>query len=156
MEVQILPFKAEHIGQMEAREEHPWIEAIVSSPEYHHLVEQLGPGYTMWVDGEIIGCLVFARLMYQGVAEVLIRMSKNVEHHKLSMHRMAKKNCDKAQEIHGLHRLEARIAEDATRNRRWAESIGFKQEGVLEAFGPNGMNYIQYARVRKDLIPCRS
>lgn len=153
--VQILPFRAEHAGQIEPVEADPVMEKIIASPAYHKWVEMLGPGYTMKIDEEIIGCLIFAKLLYPGVAEVLIRMDRNVERHKLSMHRFCRSRCDMVQEMHGLHRLEAKIAESAVRNRKWAESFGFVEEGVLEAFGPKGEDYIQYARVRRDLI-CHS
>ena len=146
---EIMPYRAEHVARMKIRDLSPEMEVILTRPAYLQYLERIGPGFTMLIDGEVIGCLIFAKLLYPGVAEVLICMSDAIESHRLTVHRVCKKQCDQAQEMHGFRRLEARIPESATRNRKWAESIGFKQEGVIEAFGPDGEDYIQYGRVRR-------
>lgn len=145
----VVPFKAEHAYGMTVRDVPPEVQRIVTAPAYLEMIERMGPGYTLLIDGKTIGCLVFCKLLYAGVCEVVILGSPDMERYGLTVHRICKGLIDRAQEYHGFRRIEARIMETAKRDRAWAERLGFKPEGVIEAFGPNGENYIQYARIRR-------
>jgi len=37
-----------------------------------------------------------------------------------------------------------------TENNRWFECLGFKREGILEAYGPDGQSVIMYSRIFKE------
>ena len=50
----------------------------------------------------------------------------------------------------GLHRLQAEVMEDKPSWIRWAESYGFKKEGVMKHYYPNKKNAIMMARITKD------
>lgn len=153
-EVRIEPYRATDTFGMEIRDLSPDMEAVVLSPEYLLFLEKAGPGYSLIIDDETVMCMIFCKLLYSGVAEVVVLASSLVEKHRRIVQRVCKKCADDVQEVHKLHRLEARIPETATRNRLWAESLGMVAEGPIRAFGPNGEDYIQYAKIRKDLI-CR-
>lgn len=150
--IEVLPFRADLIQGMEVRDLPPEWAPIVSSPEYLQQLERSGPGYVLLIDGRPIAAIVFVRLLYAGVAEVVGLMSPEVEAHKRVVHRICKKCVEDVQREHGLHRIEARIPAMQIRNRRWAEALGMRCEGVASAFGPHGEDFVYYARVRKELI----
>lgn len=52
----------------------------------------------------------------------------------------------------GLHRLQAEVMEDKPSWIRWAESYGFKKEGVMKHYYPNGKNAIMMARITGDHV----
>lgn len=45
------------------------------------------------------------------------------------------------------HRCQCEAWEDNHISRRWLESLGFRAEGLLEAYGKNRERFVQYARV---------
>jgi hypothetical protein len=46
-----------------------------------------------------------------------------------------------------LRRVEITVKHDFEQGKKWAESLGFEQEGLLRKYGPNGEDYFMYARV---------
>lgn len=48
-----------------------------------------------------------------------------------------------------LRRLEASVQEGFPAGCRWLEMLGFKYEGPLEAYGPNGEDHLRYARIHR-------
>jgi hypothetical protein len=53
-----------------------------------------------------------------------------------------------AQQIidHGLHRVQMTVRDDYEAGNRFAQFLGFKSEGVLKKYGPDGADYRMYAR----------
>lgn len=45
-----------------------------------------------------------------------------------------------------LRRMDMMVREDEIRHVRWAEVLKFEREGVIKHFGPQGENYILFAR----------
>ena len=152
IDVQIIPYRAEHLAGVEIRDLAPEHRDIVQSFEYLRMLENMGPGKTLQIDGVTVASIVFCKLLYRGVAEVVVLFGPLFEKYKRTVHRICRKCCDDVQTAYNLHRVEAKISLESRRDRRWAESMGFKVEGRVEAFGPQGQDYVQYARVRRDLI----
>ncbi len=45
-----------------------------------------------------------------------------------------------------LRRMDMMVRENETRHVRWAETLKFEREGLIKHFGPQGENYILFAR----------
>ena len=48
---------------------------------------------------------------------------------------------------HGLHRIQAAVRADWPEAQRFAEFMGFENEGLMRKFGQDKTDYIRYARV---------
>ena len=156
MPVEIVPYRSDLVAGMEVRDLTPEMRKLVQSPAYLSALEKVGPGYVLLIEGRPIAAVVFCRLLYQGVAEVVTLFSPDVDLCGRMLHRICVRCFNDVQETHKLHRIEARIAVSAERDRRWAESMGMIPEGTIQAFGSKGEDYVQYARVRKEILcpPC--
>ncbi len=147
--VKILPYRAEHIAGMQVREVEGKTAEIVSSEKYRKWLETAGPGYVLVVEGRPVGAIVFCNLLLPGVAEVVALVSPGLPEHRRMVHRICKNLVEKEQIKHGYRRLQTAIPVTSTRNRRWAEALGFEEEGPAYAFGENGEDYVHYSRIRR-------
>jgi RimJ/RimL family protein N-acetyltransferase len=51
------------------------------------------------------------------------------------------------QEEHKLYRIQASVSVlDLTAN-RYAQWLGFQKEGIMKKYGPDGTDYVRYARL---------
>ncbi len=127
------------------------VERRLLDSRYFQFLEQAGPGYTLMVDGEVIACLVFCRLLYPGVAEVVILGSEKMSQYGRMIHRICKRCIEDVQKSHGFRRIQAQIDASMERNIRWAERLGFECEGVTRSFGPNGEDYVMMGRIMEGI-----
>jgi hypothetical protein len=50
-------------------------------------------------------------------------------------------------ELHPYKRIETSVATDFEQGHRWAQMLGFKNEGTMRCFTPQGMDCDLYARI---------
>lgn len=115
-------------------------------------IYDLGRVHTYYVTYEGMTVAFFGINPYwQGVAELwtfildpapLIRFKK-------SFHRCANIILDYFIAEHNLHRLQATVLQRFYKGRKWIVRLGFHDEGLMEAYGPNGENHIRYARIEQ-------
>jgi len=117
------------------------------SDEWAWMYKNKGAAYTGIKDGEIIafaGCIVH----WKGVADAYLIGSNKIEENKISVARAVLNGLKLIEDNFKLHRLQVTVREDYKVSRNWVEWMGFKQEGVLKNFSPEGDNYVMYARTR--------
>lgn len=117
--------------------------------EYRARIEAImvdNPVATFMVD-EQPAAIAGAIKMWEGVATYWMLTTPLVERYKLSFHRSCKHGIVYLREAFDLHRLEASIAQSHVRSQKWAESFGFKNEGIMRGYGPDGADHYRYARV---------
>jgi hypothetical protein len=148
-DIDVIDFTAAEAAKIGTRFGDPSKRALIQSPEYLSFLEHAGPGFILRVDGSPIGAVVFCRILFDGVAETVVLACEELAKYGRIVHRICKKSFDSVQREIGFRRLQAWIPENAKRDRRWAESLGFRPEGTAEAMGPNGENWVLYARIRK-------
>jgi len=51
------------------------------------------------------------------------------------------------QEEHQMFRIQASVSVADNRANRYAQWLGFEKEGIMRRYGPDGTDYIRYARV---------
>ena len=147
--IKVVDFTAAEAAKIGARFDDPSKKTLIHSPEYLLFLESAGPGFILLVDGVPVGGVVFCRILFDGVAEVVTLMCEDLSKYGRVVHRICKQSFNEVQTELGFRRLQAWIPENAKRDRKWAESLGFRPEGTAEAMGPNGENWVLYARVRR-------
>lgn len=148
---EIVPFDPEHFNGMDLRDP-----AAVHGygPEYRDLLgryAQWGPAWTLLSDGRPImsGGVV---ILWPGVGEAWTLISKQVTDYPLAAVKALRKCIAEAVERHGLRRIQATARRNDDRAVALLHVLGFKVEGLMPRYGPDGEDYYMCGRV----IPWKS
>lgn len=143
----IIPFEAPHIRLIRNVDESKFYG--ISNEQmirYSHEAQKSGPAWTVITDGEVILC-GGAKIVMPGMGEAWTYFSEDIHSHALAVHRIVKKMLQFIIDEHKLRRIQAISKETVPDAGRWLEALGFQKEGVLRKFGPEGDNFVLYARV---------
>lgn len=114
------------------------------------LIENLRDNTAAWTlehNNEIIGSAGFV-MYWPGVAEGWAIITDLIFKYPYTAHKLFKKMIAGIEKQYEIHRLQTLCLENFERSQRWLERLGFKYEGKMEKFGPNGETYLRYARVK--------
>lgn len=145
----IIPFENEHAEhilsqQLNAAE-------LYLKPEhrkYALFMKQFGLSFTAVVDNKPIAAGGIY-VLWEGVAEGWVMATKEVWNHPISMAKHFKKKTDILIETTKIKRLQTTVKADFKLGHRFASWLGFEKEGLMEYYGPDGSDYIRYARIIK-------
>jgi hypothetical protein len=139
----IVPFKAEHLHTLNLQSAQALFGPLLTDAEYGKSLEEAGNAFTGIVDGQTIICSgVVEQWQNRAVAWALI--SENSGKHFVKIHKAVSrflKVCD-------YKRVEAYVDDRFEQGYRWMDMLGFKHEGFMEAFSPNGSSMHLYAKVK--------
>ncbi len=85
--------------------------------------------------------------MWEGVAEGWAILTYDIYKFKVMLHKRVKNAISYYINAMKIRRLQATVKYDYVAGIRWIESFGFKREGLMQGFGPEGSDYYLYARV---------
>lgn len=137
----VIPYEASHIGLIEAQ---PQQLHMVSQASFEYLsnLKSLGPAYTGVLDGKVIGCAGIIQSTF-GSGTLWALLHRDAARHMLGIHRCAKRLLD----LHQMRRLEATTEVGFLAGCKWLEMLGFKPEGIMPSYGPDGASHWRYGRV---------
>jgi len=93
-------------------------------------------------------CIAGVNYLRQGVGEVWLIPSVDVDNHKYGFYKAVRWLVDKyLLEYKKLHRLEMAVKADWEKGLKWAKSIGFSREGFMKKWCKDQQDHILYARV---------
>lgn len=84
--------------------------------------------------------------IWPGMGEAWLIPSDKIDNYKLKMIKTLRRHMDKIIAEDNLVRLQASVREDFPVAHRFIEFMGFKREGLMTNYGPDGANHILYAR----------
>ena len=113
--------------------------------EYIGHFAQAGLAFTGLSKGEIFGCFGLW-LLWPGVAEAWLIPSRNLGRKTITFHRAALRYFEYAAVKLQLKRLQFTVHSHNVPACRWAERCLFEKEGVMRNYGPDGADYILFAR----------
>ena len=102
--------------------------------------------YTL-VDGEEVLAVGGAHIMWFGVGELWVLVSPEAKRRAAPFARYTKGVIDSILQEHKLRRMQASIHVEDQPAIRFAEWLGFKNEGVMRKYGVEGDDYYRMARV---------
>lgn len=85
--------------------------------------------------------------IWDGMAEAWLIPSDEMPRYKLKMIKILREHIDLITAEDGLRRLQATVRADYPVALRFIEFMGFKKEGLMKNFGPDGTDHFMYARV---------
>tara|TARA_X000001316_G_C895537_1_gene15670 strand:- start:5 stop:481 length:477 start_codon:yes stop_codon:yes gene_type:complete len=147
--VEIVPFRNEHAEFILSQELNA--SELYLKPEhrkYALYLEQVGLSFTGLVNNKPIAAGGIS-LLWDGVAEGWVMATKDIWKHYIVFAKHFKKKTDVLIETTNLKRLQTTVKADFKKGHRFAEWLGMKSEGIMKNYGPDGSDYIRYARIIK-------
>ena len=151
-DIRVIKFKtgdALDILERNIRERDIWLTVV---PDWEKVIdgwEKGGPAYTLVVDGNIVGCAGVVLFPYNhGEAWALLSslFYKNVK----TAYRAVKEGLSKIIKEHHLIRVQSLACPTSETAHRFLKHLGFKDSGLQECYGPNGEDFIMFAKINKE------
>ena len=158
--LQIVPFDPEHLRQLTPRSfEGTEMELLGDYVERSRQYLKLGPAYTGIIDGQIMMCAgVFP--LWRGVAETWLVTTPLVPQYPVCFHRAISRMLAILEKGMDLWRIQTALHWRHKVSHKWVKRLGFRWEGEMPGYGPDGETYIRFGRVRKKVEggdnPCHS
>lgn len=146
--IQYEPAHAYLILDNKVREQDMWLSAF---PDWDKWVEGWkdgGPARTLIIEHQIVCCGGIVLLEWNK-GEAWTLFSTLINKYPKSVFRFVRDNLELLIREHELNRVQALINPYSDRSQRFAEHLGFEKEGLLRSFGPNGEDYLMYARIAR-------
>jgi hypothetical protein len=143
----IIPFKSEHAKwilsqKLNAKE-------LYLRPEhrkYALYLEQVGMSFTALANSKPIAAGgIF--VLWDNVAEGWVMATHDVWQHRISMAKHFKKKFDVLIETSKVKRIQTSVKADFELGHKFATWLGFEKEGLMKYYGPDGSDYVRYARI---------
>lgn len=136
----IIPFKKEHLDKINLVFEMSGA-GKESLGSYEGVI-----GYT-GMEGDAVLATGGVHPMWEGVGEAWLLVGKEGYEKPTTVAKWTDYLFQHIQEEFGLFRIQASVsALDLTAN-RYAQWLGFEKEGIMRKYGPDGTDYIRYARL---------
>lgn len=151
-EINIIPYKAMHayiILERNIREQDIWLSKFPDWDRWVRGWENKGPGFTLVIDGEIVGCAGIV-LMEWNRGEAWTLLSSLFYKYKKISYRAIRNGLESIIRDKKLRRVQASVYEGTEKIcGNFLEHLGFEWEGKHRKFGPNGEDIHIYARVKE-------
>jgi hypothetical protein len=142
--MRIEPFRPEHLETLILQPQQERARAFLANPDYGKALAN-GLAYAAIDDDGTVLCCAGLLPMWEGRAEAWALMGGNLKRHFLAIHHAALRFLSVAE----FRRIEAVVDAQFCTGHKWLERLGFKPEGLREAYTPDGRDCIGYAKVRR-------
>lgn len=142
--VTIEPFQVEHLQEMKLRAFDA--KALGYLDSFSTEVAQgflRGPGWTVRIDGQILGCGGFV-ILWEGRVEAWVIGTPLLMVYPKLVFSITKYQLDLVKEHFGFRRIEAVTQASFGAGRRFLEHLGFTPESEMKRYGPDGSTHIRY------------
>lgn len=138
--LRFLPFAQEHV-------QHIKLMFDLSEDGRKALVEHKDiRGYTLFEEDVVLG-IGGVHNIWNGVGEAWLLLGKEAFARPRTVARHTVNMFDHMQEEYKYQRIQASIAVKDGKAKRFAEWLGFQNEGIMRKYGPDGSDYYRYAKV---------
>jgi hypothetical protein len=147
--VVILPFAEEHFGQIQISQSE-----IISASAYIDIKamvlkqDAIGISFTAFMYGNpvaIFGCVP----IWHGVGEMWSILDNRSKKNAISLTKIAFKVLYVIEQYLMLHRSQITVKSADKKAVRWAMALGFKNEGTMKSYRPDGSDFYIMARTAK-------
>jgi hypothetical protein len=146
-ELQVRQFEPEDVLAISARE--PDASIMASLPDPLAVAKQYrdsGPAWTGLLDGQPMVCSGVV-ILWPGLAEGWALTSSLAAQYPLAFHRVIKHKLNELISANNLRRVQVAIPETHQVSCRWITHLGFNCEGIMPKYGPDGADYLRFARL---------
>jgi hypothetical protein len=147
MKLEVRPFRPKHIQCIVPRSYELELRKITGRDWSHEFAK--GRGYTLIADGVPVGAGGIVP-MWAGVGEAWLFLSPWFTAHPKTSYKFIRELLAVLLKEGGFHRVQCPIRWDLPANKRLVKHLGFKAEGLLHRWGPDGLDYISFAMVAEE------
>lgn len=133
-----VPFQISHLMQMKLKDCHA--NEVAHTRDLHQATAE-----TLFLRGEPVA-IFGAREWIPGVWHIWGLLSNLSGKYPLSFHKQILESIEPRAKALEARRFQMSVREDFVQGRRWARALGFKCEGLMSKYGPDGTSYYLYAR----------
>ncbi len=146
-EITLVPFNPAHAATMKVSDEH--VLAMAGSVNMMDLMTAQamhGHAITVLLHGRPAACFGSMKV-WNGVEEMWCLLEERARKYRFAMTRIAIAYRDYRTIAANLHRLQLTVRCSDQRAFRWASAIGFKLEGQMRRYGPDGSDFYLMSRI---------
>jgi len=140
----IIPYKAEHLEAMMLQPAQENVRRYFGNPEYGRMLDFPGHAFTA-MEGEKVIAMAGVLPRWEGRAEAWALLSGDLKRHFVRIHRAILRYL----ETSDIRRIETAVDANFKAGIVWAEMLGFKNEGLMPGYTPEGRDCYRFARVKE-------
>ena len=147
--VVIVPFENKHADQI--LEQGLNSETLELKPEhrkYAYFLKEVGMSFTGLVNDKPIAAGGVFHL-WDGVAEGWVLATKDIYKYTVFCSKHIKQRTEIILKANKIKRLQTSVKADCDVALRFAKWLGLKEEGLMKRYGPDGSDFIRFARIIK-------
>ena len=145
--VVIVPFENKHANQI--LEQGLNSDVLQLKPEhrkYAYFLKEIGMSFTGLVNNKPIAAGGVFHL-WDGVAEGWVLASKEIYKYPIFCAKHIKRRTEIIIKANNIKRLQTSVKADCDVAVRFAKWMGLKEEGLMKSYGPDGSDFIRFAKV---------
>tara|TARA_Y100001949_G_C15975388_1_gene325803 strand:- start:1545 stop:1997 length:453 start_codon:yes stop_codon:yes gene_type:complete len=147
--VVIVPFEDKHAEQMlDIGLNSKLLELKPEHRKYTYFLKEVGMSFTGLVDNKPIAAGGVFHL-WDGVAEGWVLATKEIYKYPVFCAKHIKKRTEMLIKNNNIKRLQTSVKADCEMAIRFAKWLGLQPEGVMKHYGPDGADFIRFARIEK-------
>lgn len=148
-DVVIVPFENKHAEQiLEQGLNSEFLELKPEHRKYAYFLKEVGMSFTGLVNNKPIAAGgVF--YLWDGVAEGWVLATKEIYKYPVFCAKHIKQRTEIILKANKIKRIQTSVKADCDVALRFAKWLGFKKEGLMESYGPDGSDFVRFARVMK-------
>lgn len=136
----VIPFQIEHLRSLSLQDLQARTLSCLTM-DYLHVLKASGPALSAEIDGRFIACAGIAE-QFGGSGTMWAVLAKDAGPYFVRLHKCAERFLS----LSRLRRIEATSEVTFLQGCRWLELLGFKSEGIMRSYGPQGEDHVRYAR----------
>jgi len=141
--IEFVPFTPAHLLALRLQAAQADLQPLLGQPEYGAALAGADT-WTGLVDGRVVGCAgVLPQWPGRAIAWALLTRDLTARHF-LRVHLKVLRVLRGAQD-RGVRRIETTVDAGFDAGHRWARLLGFRPEGLMRAYSPDGRDHVLYA-----------
>ena len=148
-DVVIVPFENKHAEQiLEQGLNSEFLELKPEHKKYAFFLKEVGMSFTGLVHHKPFAAGGGFHL-WDGVAEGWVLATKDIYKYPIFCAKHIKQRTEIILKANKIKRIQTSVKADCDVALRFAKWLGFKKEGLMESYGPDGSDFVRFARIMK-------
>ena len=147
--ISIVPFENEHAEKiLDQGLNSDLLELKPEHRKYAYFLKEIGMSFTGLVNNRPIAAGGVFHL-WDGVAEGWVLATKDIYKYPVFCAKHIKQRTEIILKANKIKRIQTSVKADCDVALRFAKWLGFKKEGLMESYGPDGSDFVRFARIMK-------
>ncbi len=149
--LEFVPFRPEHLGALRLQAAQAYLQPLLARPEYGAAL--VGPNtWSGILEGRIVGCAgVLPQWPGRAIAWALLTRNLSARHFLRAHHKVL--SVLRSAQRDGARRIETSVDSGFDAGHRWVRALGFRPEGLMRCYSPEGRDHVLYAHVQPAASP---